>query len=95
VSHPGRQAAFGFAADPRALEDLRNAPEQIRELALLHLQDLVHGEQRGARLGRRSGVDLTGCRRLYVDPLATWRVVYPARPAPAGEGPRCIAHERC
>ena len=77
-------AAFGFAADPRALDDLRQAPAHIRDLALLGLQDLVHGEQRGARLGERAGVDLTGYRRLYVDPAAQWRLVYAERPAPAG-----------
>ncbi|TDC72618.1 hypothetical protein [Streptomyces hainanensis] len=74
---------FGFAADPRALDDLRTAPARIRDLALLALQDLVHGEQRGARLGVRAGVDLTGHRKLYVDPKAEWRIVYAERPAPA------------
>ncbi|GAA2377640.1 hypothetical protein [Streptomyces carpaticus] len=81
-------AAFGFAADPRALEDLHRAPRPIRDLALLHLQDLVHGEQRGPRLGIRSGIDLTGCRKLYVDPAAEWRIVYQERDAPAGPGPQ-------
>ncbi|MFD5320046.1 hypothetical protein [Streptomyces sp. NPDC127098] len=75
-------AVFGFAADPRALDDLRTAPAGIRDLALLALQDLVHGEQRGARLGVRAGVDLTGHRKLYVDPRAEWRIVYAERPAP-------------
>ncbi|MGP4112714.1 hypothetical protein ACTWP5_17625 [Streptomyces sp. 4N509B] len=84
MNRPRRAAVFGFAADPRALADLRAAPQWIRELALLHLQDLVHGEQRGVRLGIRAGVDLSGCRRLYVDPDATWRIVYQERRAPPG-----------
>lgn len=82
-----RAAVFGFAADPRALADLRKAPPHIRNLALLHLHDLVHGEQRGAQLGQRAGVDLTGYRRLYIDPHATWRIVYQERPAPPGSHP--------
>jgi hypothetical protein len=75
---------FGFAADPRAIEDLRNLPGRVRDLALLHLQDLVHGEQRGQRLGERAGVDLSGCRKVYADPDARWRIVYQERQAPPG-----------
>lgn len=75
---------FAFAADPRALDDLREAPTEIRDLALLALQDLVHGEQRGQRLDDRHGQDLSDCRKLYVDAKVDWRIVYQERPAPAG-----------
>ncbi|MFF4529461.1 hypothetical protein ACFY1P_09335 [Streptomyces sp. NPDC001407] len=75
---------FTFAADPRALDDLREAPHEIRDLALLALQDLVHGEQRGQRLDERWGQDLSDCRKLYVDAKVDWRIVYQERPAPAG-----------
>ncbi|GAA3883736.1 type II toxin-antitoxin system RelE family toxin [Streptomyces sedi] len=75
-------ARFGFAADPRAIEDLRHLPTTIRDLALLQLQGLVHGEQRGTPLGTRAGVDLSGYRRLHVDPDAEWRIVFRERAAP-------------
>ncbi|GHF27382.1 hypothetical protein GCM10010218_05410 [Streptomyces mashuensis] len=75
---------FMFAADPRALDDLREAPTDIRDLSLLALQDLVHGEQRGQRLDERWGQDLSDCRKLYVDAKVDWRIVYQERPAPAG-----------
>ncbi|MEU1821317.1 hypothetical protein ABZ502_02525 [Streptomyces abikoensis] len=74
---------FAFAADPRALDDLREAPTEIRDLALLALQDLVHGEQRGQRLDARNGWDLSDCRKLYVDAKVDWRIVYQERPAPS------------
>ncbi|WP_196942898.1 hypothetical protein [Streptomyces sclerotialus] len=49
-------ARYAFAAHPDALADLRDAPENIRDLALLELQHLVHGNERGAALKR----ELTG-----------------------------------
>jgi hypothetical protein len=73
------QPRFGFAADPRALTDLMQAPAEIRDQALLQLQDVVNGSMHGAKL---TG-DLNGYRKIYVDLKAEWRIVYAQRPAPA------------
>ncbi|MDJ1131994.1 hypothetical protein [Streptomyces iconiensis] len=72
-------ARYAFAAHPEALADLRDAPEKIRDLALLELQHLVHGNERGAALQR----ELAGCHKVYVDPHTTWRMVIQYRDAPA------------
>ncbi|MEV5468031.1 hypothetical protein AB0N37_20705 [Streptomyces griseoincarnatus] len=74
------RARFGFAAHPEALADLREVPDHIRDLALLELQHLVHGNERGAPLVGR----LAGCHKVYVDPKAEWRLVIQFRDAPAG-----------
>ncbi|MQT05387.1 hypothetical protein FF041_36425, partial [Streptomyces jumonjinensis] len=71
-----KQARFGFAAHPEALEDLRSVPDKIRDLALLELQHLVHGNERGARMHR----ELAGCHKVYVDPQTRWRMVIQFRP---------------
>ncbi|MQT05388.1 hypothetical protein [Streptomyces jumonjinensis] len=73
-----KQARFGFSAHPEALEDLRSVPGNIRDLALLALQHLVHGNERGARMHR----ELAGCHKVYVDPQTRWRMVIQFRPAP-------------
>ncbi|MER7050588.1 hypothetical protein ABT391_37850 [Streptomyces jumonjinensis] len=73
-----KQARFGFSAHPEALEDLRSVPGNIRDLALLELQHLVHGNERGARMHR----ELAGCHKVYVDPQTRWRMVIQFRPAP-------------
>ncbi|MGW1279315.1 hypothetical protein ACWD4V_20535 [Streptomyces tsukubensis] len=73
-----KQARFGFAAHPEALEDLRSVPGNIRDLALLELQHLVHGNERGARMHR----ELAGCHKVYIDPQTRWRMVIQFRPAP-------------
>lgn len=44
------RAKFGFSAHPDAIADLRQLPDAIRDQALLHLQDLVHGERVATRL---------------------------------------------
>ncbi|MGY1435412.1 hypothetical protein [Streptomyces reniochalinae] len=72
-------ARYAFAAHPEALADLRDAPEKIRDLALLELQHLVHGNERGAPLQR----ELAGCHKVYVDPQTRWRMVIQYRDAPA------------
>ncbi|WP_019546669.1 hypothetical protein [Streptomyces sulphureus] len=72
-------ARYAFAAHPEALADLRDVPEKIRGLALLELQHLVHGNERGAALQR----ELTGCHKVYVDPQTRWRMVIQYRDAPA------------
>ncbi|MEU3692361.1 hypothetical protein [Streptomyces narbonensis] len=73
------RARYAFAAHPEALADLRSAPESIRDLALLELQHLVHGNERGAALTR----ELAGCHKIYVDPETRWRMVIQYRDAPA------------
>lgn len=72
-------ARYAFAAHSEALADLRDAPEKIRDLALLELQHLVHGNERGAALQR----ELAGCHKVYVDPHTRWRMVIQYRDAPA------------
>ncbi|QDO51684.1 hypothetical protein FNV60_28680 [Streptomyces sp. RLB3-5] len=72
-------ARYAFAAHPEALADLRAVPENIRDLALLELQHLVHGNERGAALQR----ELAGCHKVYVDPETRWRLVIQYRDAPA------------
>ncbi|MGW3649235.1 type II toxin-antitoxin system RelE family toxin [Streptomyces sp. NPDC000878] len=73
------RARYAFAAHPEALADLRAVPETIRDLALLELQHLVHGNERGAALQR----ELAGCHKVYVDPETRWRLVIQYRDAPA------------
>jgi hypothetical protein len=73
------RARYAFAAHPEALADLRAVPESIRDLALLELQHLVHGNERGAALTR----ELAGCLKIYVDPETRWRMVIQYRDAPA------------
>ncbi|MEU8687710.1 hypothetical protein [Streptomyces sp. NPDC048665] len=73
------RARYAFAAHPEALADLRSVPEGIRDLALLELQHLVHGNERGAALTR----ELAGCHKIYVDPETRWRMVIQYRDAPA------------
>ncbi|MFF7702838.1 hypothetical protein [Streptomyces lydicus] len=72
------RARYAFAAHPEALADLRSVPEDIRDLALLELQHLVHGNERGAALHR----ELAGCHKIYVDPETRWRLVIQYRDAP-------------
>ncbi|MER5823665.1 hypothetical protein ABT086_15720 [Streptomyces mirabilis] len=71
--------AFGLSFDPRALNDLLQAPGDIRDLALAQLQDVVNARLFGAKLTR----ELAGCRKIYVDHRNAWRIVYAQRPAPA------------
>ncbi|MFB7979664.1 hypothetical protein [Streptomyces vinaceus] len=73
-----KTARFAFAAHPDALADLRRVPDQIRDLALLELQHLVHGNERGAAMQR----ELAGCHKVYVDPETRWRLVIQFRDAP-------------
>lgn len=82
------QARFAFSAHPEALEDLRTIPKEIRDLALLELQHLVHGHERGARL---TG-SLAGFHKVYVDARAEWRLVIQYRDAPAASQHRREIH---
>ncbi|MET8577316.1 hypothetical protein [Streptomyces sp. NPDC005012] len=74
----GKVPAFGLTFDPRALTDLLQAPGDIRDLALLQLQEVVNAE----RFGRELTGDLSGYRKLVIDHRKEWRLVYTVRPAP-------------
>jgi hypothetical protein len=72
------RARFAFAAHPDAIADLRQLPDEIRDLALLELQNLVHGSDDCLPLTGR----LAGCHKVYVDPAVSYRMVIQFRPAP-------------
>jgi hypothetical protein len=72
------RARFAFAAHPDAIGDLRQLPDTIRDLALLELQNLVHGSGDCLPLDGR----LTGFHKVYVDPSVAYRMVIQFRDAP-------------
>ncbi|MFE1439187.1 hypothetical protein [Streptomyces sp. NPDC058739] len=72
------RARFAFAAHPDAIADLRELPDEIRDLALLELQNLVHGSDDCLPLKGR----LAGFHKVYVDPSVSYRLVIQFRPAP-------------
>lgn len=72
------RARFAFAAHPDAIGDLRELPDEIRDLALLELQNLVHGSDDCLPLKGR----LAGFHKVYVDPSVSYRLVIQFRPAP-------------
>lgn len=72
------RARFAFAAHPDAIADLRQLPDHIRDLALLELQNLVHGSDDCLPLKGR----LAGFHKVYVDPSVSYRMVIQFRPAP-------------
>ncbi|MEV0493274.1 type II toxin-antitoxin system RelE family toxin [Streptomyces atratus] len=72
------RARFAFAAHPDAIADLRELPDEIRDLALLELQNLVHGSDDCLPLKGR----LAGFHKVYVDPSVSYRMVIQFRPAP-------------
>ncbi|MER7484548.1 hypothetical protein ABTY20_01095 [Streptomyces sp. NPDC126497] len=72
------RARFAFAAHPDAIADLRQLPDEIRDLALLELQNLVHGSDDCLPLNGR----LAGFHKVYVDPSVAYRMVIQFRPAP-------------
>ncbi|MFF4835232.1 hypothetical protein [Streptomyces sp. NPDC001315] len=71
-------ARFAFAAHPDSIADLRELPDKIRDLALLELQNLVHGSDDCLPLTGR----LAGYHKVYVDPAVSYRMVIQFRPAP-------------
>ncbi|MCD0485229.1 hypothetical protein LO771_23295 [Streptacidiphilus sp. ASG 303] len=82
------RARFAFAAHPDAIADLRQLPDAIRDQALLHLQDLIHGERVATRLEGR----LEDCHKIYLgvaDRLASHRLVVQFR-----DGPPTSSHAR-
>ncbi|MGW0885619.1 hypothetical protein [Streptomyces sp. NPDC002671] len=72
------RARFAFAAHPDAIADLRELPDEVRDLALLELQNLVHGSDDCLPLTGR----LAGFHKVYVDPAVSYRMVIQFRPAP-------------
>ncbi|MEU6664031.1 hypothetical protein [Streptomyces sp. NPDC046821] len=72
------RARFAFAAHPDAIADLRELPDEVRDLALLELQNLVHGSDDCLPLKGR----LSGFHKVYVDPSVAYRMVIQFRPAP-------------
>ncbi|MFJ2720674.1 hypothetical protein [Streptomyces sp. NPDC087437] len=72
------RARFVFAAHPDAIADLRDLPDEIRDLALLELQNLVHGSADCLPLKGR----LAGFHKVYVDPSVAYRMVIQFRQAP-------------
>jgi hypothetical protein len=72
------RARFAFAAHPDAIADLRELPDRIRDLALIELQNLVHGSDDCLPLKGR----LAGFHKVYVDPSVSYRMVIQFRPAP-------------
>ncbi|MEU0815174.1 hypothetical protein [Streptomyces mirabilis] len=72
------RARFAFAAHPDAISDLRELPDEIRDLALLELQNLVHGSDDCLPLKGR----LAGFHKVYVDPSVSYRLIIQFRPAP-------------
>jgi hypothetical protein len=72
------RARFAFAAHPDAIADLRELPDEICDLALLELQNLVHGSDDCLPLKGR----LAGFHKVYVDPSVSYRMVIQFRPAP-------------
>ncbi|MDX3184864.1 hypothetical protein ABZ516_29035 [Streptomyces sp. NPDC019826] len=72
------RARFAFAAHPDAIADLRELPAEVRDLALLELQNLVHGSDDCLPLKSR----LAGFHKVYVDPEVAYRLVIQFRQAP-------------
>ncbi|MEV7035715.1 hypothetical protein AB0N99_36500 [Streptomyces sp. NPDC093272] len=72
-------ARFAFAAHPDAITDLRELPDEIRDLALLELQNLVQGSNDCLPLKGR----LAGFHKVYVDPSVAYRMVIQFRRAPS------------
>ena len=79
------RARYAFAAHPDAIADLRQLPDQIRDLALLELQNLVRGS--GDCLPQDGRLE--GFHKVYVDPSVAYRMVIQFRDAPASS-----AHDR-
>ncbi|WP_372352347.1 hypothetical protein [Streptomyces sp. KL116D] len=72
------RARFAFSAHPDAITDLRELSSGIRDLALLELQNLVHGSDDCLPLKGR----LAGFHKVYVDPEVAYRLVIQFRQAP-------------
>jgi hypothetical protein len=83
---PPSERLFEARLRPEVHDDLKNLPtHRLRTIAVLRMQNLVYGLERGRELFGTAEPDLTGCRRLYFDEiprLARWRIVYRELSAP-------------
>lgn len=60
---------------PEVEDDLRTLDHRVRLLVFKQLNKLAQSPQLGDLLGNKSGMDLTGCRKMYVDHKRV-RIVY-------------------
>jgi mRNA interferase RelE/StbE len=60
---------------PEVENDLKQLDHRVRLLVFKQLNKLVQSPQLGDLLGNKSGMDLTGCRKMYVDHKRV-RIVY-------------------
>jgi mRNA interferase RelE/StbE len=67
---------LGFALLPEALLDLERLPPTVRRHAIGLLYEVAMGRVRGLPLDDRDDLRLAGCRKLYLDHRADWRLVY-------------------
>lgn len=60
---------------PEAEDDLKQLDHRVRLLVFKQLNKLAQSPQLGDLLGNKSGMDLSGCRKMYVDHKRV-RIVY-------------------
>lgn len=60
---------------PEVEDDLKQLDHRVRLLVLKQLKKLSQSPQLGDLLGNKAGMDLSGCRKMYVDHKRV-RIVY-------------------
>jgi len=60
---------------PEVENDLKELDRRVRILVFKQLNKLAQSPQLGDLLGNKSGMDLSGCRKMYVDHKRV-RIVY-------------------
>lgn len=60
---------------PEVEDDLKQLDHRVRLLVFKQLNKLSQSPQLGDLLGNKSGMDLSGCRKMYVDHKRV-RIVY-------------------
>lgn len=60
---------------PEVEDDLAQLDHRVRLLVFKQLNKLANSPQLGDLLGNKSGMDLSGCRKMYVDHKRV-RIVY-------------------
>ncbi len=60
---------------PEVEDDLKQLDHRVRLLVFKQLNKLTRSAQLGDLLGNKSGMDLSGCRKMYVDHKRV-RIVY-------------------
>lgn len=60
---------------PEVEDDLKQLDHRVRLLVFKQLNKLAQSPQLGDLLGNKPGMDLTGCRKMYVDHKRV-RIVY-------------------